>query len=121
MGGNGEHDAVGASFRGRHLWLVQLIEYALGFITASAAINADRRVGLLLVSAAVIANATSVRAPLAAFALTSARFHRNAGLFIAIMALVVAFVVPMSLSARSVIVAVAVAQGALSVRFGHGF
>lgn len=106
--------------RGRNMWLVQSIEYAVGIGVGAASINSPDKLPLALVGAAIVVNATIVRAPLSAFRWSSPVVHRIAGLVIAVTASVVAFTVEMEVSTALVLAAAALAQGFLSVRFGHG-
>ena len=103
------------------MWVVQLIEYILGFAVAGATINAGKTLGLALVAVLIIANATTVKASLSAFRVTTPRVHQSLGIVIALLSVLIALLVPMDVSGQLVVIAVAVAQGFLSVRFGHGF
>jgi DNA mismatch repair protein MutH len=105
----------------RNLWVVQLIEYILGLGTGAATVNAIRPLGLALVAIMIVANAAIVKAPLAAFRVTNARAHQLLGIVIALLSIVIAVTIPMDVSSQLIVIAVAVAQGFLSVRFGNGF
>jgi hypothetical protein len=105
----------------RNLWVVQLIEYILGLATGAATVNAVRPLGLALVAIMIVSNAAIVKAPLSAFRVTNARAHQLLGGVIALVSVVIAVVIPMDVSSQLIVIAVAVAQGFLSVRFGNGF
>jgi hypothetical protein len=105
----------------RNLWVVQLIEYILGLATGAATVNAGRPLGLALVAIMIVSNAAIVKAPLSAFRVTNARAHQLLGGVIALVSVVIAVVIPMDVSSQLIVIAVAVAQGFLSVRFGNGF
>lgn len=105
----------------RNLWVVQLIEYILGLGTGAATVNAIRPLGLALVAIMIVANAAIMKAPLAAFRVTNARAHQLLGIVIALLSIVIAVTIPMDVSSQLIVIAVAVAQGFLSVRFGNGF
>jgi hypothetical protein len=106
---------------GRNLWVVQLIEYILGFGIAAATINAGKPFGLALVAVIIIGNAACVKSSLSAFRVTTPRMHQSLGVAAALLAVLIALFIPMDVSGQLIVIAVAVAQGFLSVRFGHGF
>lgn len=105
----------------RNLWVVQLIEYILGLGTGAATVNAVRPLGIALVAIMIVSNAAFLRAPLSAFRVTNARAHQLLGIVIALVSVVIAVTIPMDVSSQLIVIAVAVAQGFLSVRFGNGF
>jgi hypothetical protein len=105
----------------RNLWVVQLIEYILGLGTGAATVNAVRPLGIALVAIMIVSNAALLRAPLSAFRVTNARAHQLLGIVIALVSVVIAVTIPMDVSSQLIVIAVAVAQGFLSVRFGNGF
>jgi hypothetical protein len=105
----------------RNLWVVQLIEYILGLGTAAATVNAAQPLGLALVAILIVCNAAFLTAPLSAFRVTNARAHQLLGIVIAVVSVVIAVTIPMDVSSQLIVIAVAVAQGFLSVRFGNGF
>lgn len=105
----------------RNLWVVQLIEYILGLGTGAATVNAVRPIGLALVAIMIVSNAALLKAPLSAFRVTNPRAHQLLGVVIAVVSVVIAVVIPMDVSSQLIVIAVAVAQGFLSVRFGNGF
>lgn len=105
----------------RNLWVVQLIEYILGLGTGAATVNAVRPLGIALVAIMIVSNAALLRAPLSAFRVTNARAHQLLGIVIALVSVVIAVAIPMDVSSQLIVIAVAVAQGFLSVRFGNGF
>ncbi len=104
----------------RHLWVVQLIEYTIGFAIAWTAARAQEPLIPALVAAAVIANAAIVKAPLSAFRVTSPRVHRALGIFLSVGALVLAIFLDVDAGTKALLVISAVAEGFVSVRFGHG-
>lgn len=106
---------------GRNLWVVQLIEYILGFGVAAATINAGRPLGLALVAILIIGNAACLKSSLSAFRVTTPRIHQSLGVVVALLSVLIALLIPMDVSDQLIVIAVAVAQGFLSVRFGHGF
>jgi DNA mismatch repair protein MutH len=105
----------------RNLWVVQLIEYILGLGPGAATVNAVRPLGIALVAIMIVSNAALLRAPLSAFRVTNARAHQLLGIVIAVVSVVIAVTIPMDVSSQLIVIAVAVAQGFLSVRFGNGF
>ncbi len=104
----------------RHVWVVQLIEYTIGFAIAWTAARAQEPLIPALVAAAVIANAAIVKAPLSAFRVTSPRVHRALGIFLSVGALVLAIFLDVDAGTKALLVISAVAEGFVSVRFGHG-
>ncbi len=102
------------------IWLVQAIEYALGFVLAWSAVNASDPVVPILFAIVIIMNAAIVAGSLAAFRITNAVVHRLAGIAIAIAAFASVFLAPLQASTQISLACVAVAQGFVSVRFGHG-
>lgn len=104
----------------RHLWLVQLIEYAIGFAIAFSASRAEEPLVPALVAAAVIANAATVKAPLSAFRVSSPQVHRFIGIVLAAGTLASAIFLDVDAMTKALLVISAVAEGFVSVRFGHG-
>lgn len=105
----------------RGMWLVQLVEYLVG---VALGMMVPRTPDPLVVGAcaiALIVNAMTLRAGLAAFPLVEAPLHRRIGLGVAGVIAVVAVAVPMSGQTRPTLLLVAFAQAFISVRFGHGF
>jgi hypothetical protein len=105
----------------RHVWVVQLMEYILGLGTGAATVNAARPLGLAVVAVLIVSNAALLKAPLSAFRVTNARAHQLLGIVVALVSVVIAVTIPMDVSSQLIVIAVAVAQGFLSVRFGNGF
>lgn len=108
------------SARVKGLWFVQLLEYGIGFSVASTATHAQRPAVLVLLALVLIANAATVQGPLSAFHVTSAAVHRVVGISIAAGILLCALFLPLGVSERLTLVAVAGAEAFVSVRFGHG-
>ncbi len=104
----------------RHLWLVQLIEYAIGFAIAFSASRASEPLVPAIVAAAVIANAATVKAPLSAFRVSSPQVHRAIGIVLAAGTLASAIFLDVDAMTKTLLVISAVAEGFVSVRFGHG-
>jgi hypothetical protein len=104
----------------RHLWLVQLIEYAIGFAIAFSASRASEPLVPAIVAAAVIANAATVKAPLSAFRVSSPQVHRAIGIVLAAGTLTSAIFLDVDAMTKALLVISAVAEGFVSVRFGHG-
>lgn len=104
----------------KHLWLVQLLEYAIGFAIAWSASRASDPLVPAIVAGAVIANAAMVKAPLAAFRVTSPQVHRVIGVALSIAILVAAIFVDVDAGTKALLVLGALAEGFVSVRFGHG-
>lgn len=102
------------------LWFVQILEYAIGFATASTATHAQRPAPIILCALVLIANAACVQGPLSAFHLSNAVVHRYIGIVIAVGILLCALFLPLDVSERLTLVAVAGAEAFVSVRFGHG-
>jgi hypothetical protein len=97
------------------------MEYILGLGTGAATVNAARPLGLAVVAVLIVSNAALLKAPLSAFRVTNARAHQLLGIVIALVSVVIAVTIPMDVSSQLIVIAVAVAQGFLSVRFGNGF
>lgn len=104
----------------RHMWLVQLLEYAIGFALAWSASRASSPLIPAIVAGLVIANAAVVKAPLSAFQLTTPHIHRIGGIALSIAILAVAVFVDVDAGTKALLVVGAVAEGFVSVRFGHG-
>ena len=102
------------------LWLVQLIEYSIGFAIAWAASRMNTPLVPAVVAAAVIANAATMKAPLAAFRISSPQVHRLLGVLLAVATLACAVFVDVDATTKVLLVAGALAEGVVSVRFGHG-
>lgn len=102
------------------MWLVQSIEYAIGIGVGAASINSPDKLPMALVGTAIVLNAAVVRAPLSAFRWSSPVVHRIAGAIIAAVALLAAFTLQLDVSTVLVLLSAALAQGFVSVRFGHG-
>ena len=104
----------------RHLWLVQLLEYAIGFAIAWSASRASEPVVPAIVAGAVITNAAIVKAPLSAFRVTGPQVHRVIGVALSIATLASAIFVDVDAGTKALLVVGALAEGFVSVRFGHG-
>ena len=107
--------------RAKGMWLVQLLEYAIGFVLAMSAANSVSPAALAVVAVAIIVNASLSDGFLSAFQVLRPGTHRVIGIGIAVSALVIAVVVPLELTSRLTLVIAALTQGFVSVRFGHGF
>jgi hypothetical protein len=107
--------------RVKGMWLVQLCEYVIGFALAMSAANSFSPAALAVVAIAIIVNAAISDGSLAAFHVLTPRTHRAVGIVIAIGAVIIAAVAPINLTSRVTLVGAALAQGFVSVRFGHGF
>ncbi len=107
--------------RVKGMWLVQVCEYVIGFALAMSAANSVSPAALAVVAIAIIVNAAISDGSLAAFRVLKPRTHRAVGIGIAVSAVVIAAVAPINLTSRLTLVVTAVAQGFVSVRFGHGF
>lgn len=107
--------------RTKGMWLVQLCEYVIGFVLAMSATHSVRPATLSVFAVAIIANAAVSDGSLAAFHVLTPRTHRALGIVIAISAVVIAAITPLNLTSRLTLVVGALAQGFVSVRFGHGF
>jgi len=103
------------------MWLVQVCEYVIGFALAMSASHSVRPAALAVVAIAIIVNAAISDGSLAAFHVLRPRTHRAVGIGIALVALVIATVISLDVTSRLTLVVTAVAQGFVSVRFGHGF
>lgn len=104
----------------RHLWLVQLLEYCIGFAIAWGASRAQEPLVPALVAAAVIANAATLKAPLSAFRVNGPHVHRVIGVVLACGTVASAVFLDVDAATKSLLIASAVAEGFVSVRFGHG-
>lgn len=104
----------------KHLWLVQLLEYAIGFAIAWSASRASAPLIPAVVAGAVICNAAIVKAPLSAFRVTGPQVHRFIGIALSIVILAAAIFVDVDAMTKALLVVGAVAEGFVSVRFGHG-
>ena len=107
--------------RVKGMWLVQVCEYVIGFALAMSAANSVSPAALAVVALALLVNAAISDGSLAAFRVLKPRTHRAVGIGIAVSAVVIAAVAPINLTSRLTLVVTAVAQGFVSVRFGHGF
>jgi hypothetical protein len=107
--------------RVKGMWLVQVFEYVIGFALAMSASNSARPAALAVVAIAIIVNTAISDGSLAAFHILTPRTHRAVGIGIALSAVVIAAVAPLNLTSRLTLVVGALAQGFVSVRFGHGF
>ena len=112
--------AVSPQRRRRFLWVVQIMEYGIGFAVAWSATRIEDPFIPALVAVGIVANAATMRAPLSAFHLTSPRVHRIVGVALSVVTLVCAVFVDMDSSTRALLVSAALIEGSLSVRFGHG-
>ena len=115
-------DKVDPRFRRKrkHLWLVQLVEYAIGFAIAWSASRMNEPLVPAIVAGAVITNAAIVKAPLSAFRVTGPQLHRVIGIALSIAILAAAILVDVDAGTRALLVVGALAEGFVSVRFGHG-
>ena len=104
----------------RQLWFVQLLEYIIGFALASVAAKSSTPLVPAIFAAVVIANAATVKASLSAFRLTNGRIHQFIGVGIAVAAVIAAVLIDLDVSTRAMLIALAGAEGFVSVRFGHG-
>jgi hypothetical protein len=107
--------------RVRGIWLVQLLEYAIGFAIAGAAVNAQHQVPLALIAIAILVNVALLQGPLSAFHVVPLPLHKWTGLGIAVVALASALFLPVDVAGRLTLLAAATTQGFVSVRFAHGF
>jgi hypothetical protein len=107
--------------RVKGMWLVQLCEYVIGFTLAMSAANSVSPAALAVVAIAIIVNASISDGSLSAFHILTPRTHRAVGIGIAVSAVVIAALAPLNLTSRVTLVAAALTQGFVSVRFGHGF
>jgi hypothetical protein len=106
--------------RPQGLWFVQLLEYGIGFALASSAPRATHPFVVIVLALVLITNAATVQGPLSAFQFTSAAVHRLIGIAIAVGVLMCALFLPMDVAGQLTLVAVAIAEAFVSVRFGHG-
>lgn len=104
----------------KHMWLVQLLEYAIGFAIAWSASRASAPLIPAIVAGAVICNAAIVKAPLSAFRITGPQVHRAIGIALSVAILAAAIFVDVDAMTKALLVIGAVAEGFVSVRFGHG-
>lgn len=104
----------------RLLWLAQLIEYAIGFSIAWAASRMDDPLVPAVVAAAVIANAATMKAPLAAFRVSGPQVHRAIGVLLGVAALACAVFIDVDATTKALLITGALVEGVVSVRFGHG-
>jgi hypothetical protein len=103
------------------LWLVQLLEYAIGLSLGMSATRAQKPLAIAVCAVLILLNAACVMGPLSAFRVLSASTHRIAGYSIALCAILVAMLAPLDITSRLTLFVTAVAEGFISVRFGHGF
>lgn len=104
----------------RQLWFVQLLEYIIGFALASVAAKSSTPFVPAVFAALVISNAATMKASLSAFRLTSGRVHQILGIAIAVAAVFATVLIDLDVSTRAMLIALAGAEGFVSVRFGHG-
>lgn len=102
------------------LWFIQLLEYAIGFALAYSAAHATRPFIPAAFALLVIANAATVDGPLSAFRVTSVRVHRFLGVLVSLGIIATAVIASNDMSGRATLVAAAIAEGFVSVRFKHG-
>lgn len=102
------------------LWLVQLIEYAIGFAIAWAASRMNDPVVPAVISAAIVANAATMKAPLAAFRVSGPQVHRAIGVLLAVAAFACAVFLDVDATTKVLLIVGALVEGVVSVRFGHG-
>ena len=107
--------------RVKGMWLVQVCEYVIGFALAMSAANSVSPAALAVVAIAIIVNAAISEGSLAAFRVLKPRTHRAVGIGIAVSAVLIAVIAPLNLTSRVTLIAAALTQGFVSVRFGHGF
>ena len=107
--------------RTKGIWLVQLCEYVIGFALAMSATHSVRPASLSVFAVAIIVNAAISDGSLAAFHVLRAGTHRAVGVGIALSAVVIAAIASLDLTSRLTLLVTAMAQGFVSVRFGHGF
>jgi hypothetical protein len=120
--GDAIEDKIDSRFRRRrkHLWVSQLLEYAIGFAIAWSASRASEPLVPAIVAAIVITNAAIVKAPLSAFRVTGPQLHRVFGIALSIAILAAAIFVDVDAGTKALLVIGALAEGFVSVRFGHG-
>ncbi len=120
--GDAIEDKIDSRFRRRrkHLWISQLLEYAIGFAIAWSASRASEPLVPAIVAALVITNAAIVKAPLSAFRVTGPQLHRVFGIALSIAILAAAIFVDVDAGTKALLVIGALAEGFVSVRFGHG-
>ena len=104
----------------RFLWFTQALEYLIGFALASVAAKSSTPFVPAVFAGAVIMNAAAVKAPLSAFRVTNGDIHRLIGIAISVVAIIAAVVIDVDVSTRAMLIALAGAEGFISVRFGHG-
>lgn len=107
--------------RPRGLWMVQLVEYLIGIALAMMVPRLRDQVVLAVVAFSLVANASTLRAGLAAFPLVRAPVHRRIGIGLAVAIALAGVVWPMNTETRPVLFVVAGLQAFVSVRFGNGF
>ena len=107
--------------RTKGMWLIQLCEYVIGFALAMSATHSERPATLIVFAIAIVVNAAISDGSLAAFHVLRPPTHRAVGFGIALSAVLVAAIASLDLTSRLTLVVTAVAQGFVSVRFGHGF
>lgn len=120
--GDAIEDKIDSRFRRRrkHLWVSQLLEYVIGFAIAWSASRASEPLVPAIVAALVITNAAIVKAPLSAFRVTGPQLHRVFGIALSIAILAAAIFVDVDAGTKALLVIGALAEGFVSVRFGHG-
>ncbi len=104
----------------RFLWFTQALEYVIGFGLASVAAQSSTPFVPAMFAAAVILNASTVKAPLSAFRVTNGHIHRLLGIAISVAAILAVVVVDIDIATRAMLIALAGAEGFISVRFGYG-
>jgi len=107
--------------RTKGIWLVQLCEYVIGFALAMSATHSVRPATLSVFAVVIIVNAAISDGSLAAFHILRAGTHRAVGVGIALSAVVIGAIASLDLTSRLTLLVTAMAQGFVSVRFGHGF
>lgn len=98
----------------------QLVDYAIGFALASAAVRSEDKTALVVAAVVVLASTAMHDGPLAAFRIFPRAAHRVVDLALAAAGVALAVMVSFEPFTRVVLLLAAAALAFMSVRFVHG-
>ena len=97
----------------------QVVEYAVGFGLAGAAVRSDDRMLLVIAATAVIANTAIMQGPLAAYRTVPHGIHRVIDICLAVVGIGLAFSSGAGLATRAWLIGSSALVAFMSVRFVH--
>ncbi|MFM8826971.1 MAG: hypothetical protein ACKOFT_07820, partial [Actinomycetota bacterium] len=98
----------------------QLVDYAIGFALASAAVRSEDRAALVVAAVVGLASTAMFDGPLAAFRVFPRTAHRVVDVALAVAGTALAVIVSFEPFTRAVLILAAAALAFMSVRFVHG-